>query len=71
MEGKSRRLNTWWIVIPKRPVAETRDSDLRFQAVLDAVLPTGWVDNKTLFRKRSTGSGLCPGWLSGIRHEQQ
>ena len=43
MVGKSRRLNTWWVVIPKKPVAEARDNDLRFQAVL----PTGWVDNKT------------------------
>ena len=61
MVGKSRRLNTWWVVIPKRPMAETRDSDLRFQAVLDAVLPTGWVDNETLtFSEEECGIRFVP-----------
>ena len=42
------RLSSLWVVIPKKPVAEARLSDLLFQSVLDDVLPTGWVDNKTL-----------------------
>ncbi len=37
-----------WVVIPKKPVAVKRGSDLLFQDVLDMVLPTGLVDNKTL-----------------------
>ncbi|MBI4201746.1 MAG: hypothetical protein HY532_01345 [Chloroflexi bacterium] len=41
-------LSAFWVVIPKKPVAEKRRSDLFFQPVLDAVLPTGLVDNKTL-----------------------
>jgi len=41
-------LTAFWVVIPKKPVAEKRGVDLFFQPVLDAVLPTGLVDNKTL-----------------------
>ena len=61
MVGESRQLNTWWVVIAKKPAAEARDNDLRFQAVLDAVLPTGWVDNKTLtFSEEEYGIRFVP-----------
>lgn len=37
-----------WAVIPKRPVADTRGPKVYFDQMLQAALPTGLVDNKTL-----------------------
>jgi len=37
-----------WAVIPKKPVADRRGPKLYFADLLEAVLPTGLVDNKTL-----------------------
>ncbi|MBI4201211.1 MAG: hypothetical protein HY531_02850 [Chloroflexi bacterium] len=54
-------LNALWAVIPKKPVAERRGSDLFFQAVLDHVLPTGLVDNKSLtFSEEEYGIRFVP-----------
>ena len=48
LKDSSVPLTGLWVVIPKKPVAQQRDSDLLFQDILDPVLPTGLVDNKTL-----------------------
>jgi len=37
-----------WVVIPKKPIAVARGSDLLFDAVQRVVLETGLVDNKSL-----------------------
>ncbi len=39
---------TIWVVIPKKPVARRRGSDLKFDHVRAQILATGLVDNKTL-----------------------
>ncbi|MBI4312508.1 MAG: hypothetical protein HY681_12115 [Chloroflexi bacterium] len=54
-------LSAIWVVIPKKPVAQRRASDLFFQPILDAVLPTGLVDNKTLtFSEEEYGIRFVP-----------
>lgn len=37
-----------WVVIPKKPLADTRGPRVYFDQMLAAALPTGLVDNKTL-----------------------
>ena len=37
-----------WMVIPKKPVADTRGPKVYFNQMLAAALPAGLVDNKTL-----------------------
>ena len=58
---KRGRLSSLWVVIPKKPVARARQSDLLLQTVLDDVLPTGWVDNKTItFSEEEYGIRFVP-----------
>ena len=56
-----------WVVIPKKPVAEERGSDLLFKGILDHVLPTGLVDNKTMtFSEEEYGIRLVPRKVDGM-----
>ena len=61
VQDQSTPITGFWVVIPKKPVAELRESDLLFDDVLNLVLPSGLVDNKTLtFSEEEYGIRFVP-----------
>ncbi len=61
IQDQSTPITGFWVVIPKKPVAELRESDLLFDDILDLVLPSGLVDNKTLtFSEEEYGIRFVP-----------
>ena len=59
-------ITAMWVVIPKKPMAEERGSDLLFMDILDRVLPTGLVDNKTMtFSQEEYGIRFVPRKVDG------
>ena len=61
IQDQSTPITGFWVVIPKKPVAELRESDLLFDDVLNLILPSGLVDNKTLtFSEEEYGIRFVP-----------
>ena len=61
VQDQSTPITGFWVVIPKKPVAELRESDLLFDDILNLVLPSGLVDNKILtFSEEEYGIRFVP-----------
>lgn len=61
LEDPTVPITSFWVVIPKKPVAEERGCDLLVEDILDGLRSTGLVDAKTLtFSDEEYGVRLVP-----------